>query len=106
MTALLEPYDYERRRLRLDTLILLRWIAIVGQTAALVFVYYFLDFEFPIGLCLVFIVASATLNFGLRFGTSGSFRLGDIEAAVLLGDRKSTRLNSSHIPLSRMPSSA
>ena len=24
----------------------------------------------------------------------------------LLGDRKSTRLNSSHIPLSRMPSSA
>jgi two-component system sensor histidine kinase RegB len=85
MTALPEPYDYERRRLRLDTLILLRWIAIVGQTAALVFVYYFLDFEFPIGLCLVFIVASATLNFGLRFGTSGSFRLGDIEAAVLLG---------------------
>ena len=25
---------------------------------------------------------------------------------VLVGDRKSTRLNSSHIPLSRMPSSA
>ena len=24
----------------------------------------------------------------------------------ILGDRKSTRLNSSHIPLSRMPSSA
>lgn len=85
MTALPEPYDYERRRLRLDTLILLRWIAIAGQTSALIFVYYFLDFEFPIGLCLVFIVASATLNFGLSFGTSGSFRLGDIEAAVLLG---------------------
>ena len=28
------------------------------------------------------------------------------EGRVLLGDRKSTRLNSSHIPLSRMPSSA
>ena len=27
-------------------------------------------------------------------------------AAVFFGDRKSTRLNSSHIPLSRMPSSA
>ena len=27
-------------------------------------------------------------------------------AAVLYGDRQSTRLNSSHIPLSRMPSSA
>ena len=28
------------------------------------------------------------------------------EVEVLTGDRKSTRLNSSHIPLSRMPSSA
>ena len=27
-------------------------------------------------------------------------------ACELIGDRKSTRLNSSHIPLSRMPSSA
>ena len=30
----------------------------------------------------------------------------DFENFPLLGDRKSTRLNSSHIPLSRMPSSA
>ena len=29
-----------------------------------------------------------------------------LEAAVSAQDRKSTRLNSSHIPLSRMPSSA
>ena len=29
-----------------------------------------------------------------------------LELEALLGDRKSTRLNSSHIPLSRMPSSA
>ena len=29
-----------------------------------------------------------------------------IEVALTWGDRKSTRLNSSHIPLSRMPSSA
>ena len=28
------------------------------------------------------------------------------DSSVLDGDRKSTRLNSSHIPLSRMPSSA
>ena len=31
---------------------------------------------------------------------------GALFVVVLLGDRKSTRLNSSHIPLSRMPSSA
>ena len=31
---------------------------------------------------------------------------GDIEGRVILEDRKSTRLNSSHIQKSRMPSSA
>ncbi|MCC3247053.1 ActS/PrrB/RegB family redox-sensitive histidine kinase [Methylocystis sp. WRRC1] len=80
-----DAYDDDARRLRLDTLIFLRWIAITGQTIALVTVYYFLGFDFPVGLCFVFIVASATLNFGLRYGTSRSFRLGDLEAAVLLG---------------------
>ena len=30
----------------------------------------------------------------------------DAKASKQIGDRKSTRLNSSHIPLSRMPSSA
>jgi two-component system sensor histidine kinase RegB len=85
MTSVQETFGNDVRRLRLDTLIFLRWIAIAGQTAALVFVYFILGFDFPVGLCFVFIVASATLNFGLRFGTSRSFRLGDIEAAFLLG---------------------
>ena len=31
---------------------------------------------------------------------------GNNHTATIYGDRKSTRLNSSHIPLSRMPSSA
>ena len=36
------------------------------------------------------------------------FQAGHVPGAELIpmGDRKSTRLNSSHIPLSRMPSSA
>ena len=41
-------------------------------------------------------VITVTTNTGWTIGTSGSQGL----------DRKSTRLNSSHIPLSRMPSSA
>ena len=85
MTTTRDPFQNDVRRLRLDTLIFLRWIAIAGQSTALIVVYYLLGFEFEIGLCFVFIVASATLNFGLRFGTSRSFRLGDIEAAFLLG---------------------
>ncbi len=79
-----EVYDVDSRRLRIGTLITLRWIAIVGQSIACLFVYFALNFEFPVGLCFVFIVASATLNFGLRFGTSGTFRLSDLEAVVLL----------------------
>ena len=35
-----------------------------------------------------------------------SFTYNLVQAFLVLGDRKSTRLNSSHIPLSRMPSSA
>lgn len=80
----LDVYDEDSRRLRVGTLITLRWFAIVGQSFACLFVYFFLEFDFPVGLCFVFIVASATLNFGLRFGTSGTFRLSDLEAAVLL----------------------
>jgi two-component system sensor histidine kinase RegB len=79
-----DVYDEDSRRLRVGTLILLRWIAILGQSFACLFVYFVLDFDFPVGLCFVFIVASGTLNFGLRFGTSGTFRLSDLEAVVLL----------------------
>lgn len=85
MTMTREHLDDDARRLRVDTLIFLRWLAVVGQTIASLYVYYVLGFDFPIGLCMVFIVASATLNIGLRYGTSRSFRLGDLEGAVLLG---------------------
>jgi two-component system sensor histidine kinase RegB len=83
MTTL--EYDYDARRLRMETLLMLRWVAITGQAAACIGVYFFLGFDFPVGLCFVFIGASATLNIGMRFGTPRSFRLGDVEAAVLLG---------------------
>ena len=37
---------------------------------------------------------------------AGMIKKSDLKDASITGDRKSTRLNSSHIPLSRMPSSA
>jgi two-component system sensor histidine kinase RegB len=79
-----DVYDEDSRRLRVGTLITLRWIAIFGQAIACLVVYFWMEFDFPVGLCFVFIVASATLNIGLRFGTSGTFRLSDLEALVLL----------------------
>ncbi|HXY57789.1 MAG TPA: ActS/PrrB/RegB family redox-sensitive histidine kinase [Methylocystis sp.] len=73
------------RHLRVETLVLLRWIAIIGQTIAILYVYYYLKFKFPIGLCFVAVATSAILNLALRAGAPRSFRLEDSEAAVLLG---------------------
>ncbi len=49
-------------RTRLRTFIGLRWIAVAGQTFAVLFVDFVLGFELPLGLCLGFIAASAWLN--------------------------------------------
>jgi len=74
----------EARRLRVETLILLRWLAIAGQMIATLGTYYILNFDFPIGMCFVAILTSAVLNVSLRIGMPRSFRLDDVEAAVLL----------------------
>ena len=80
-----DDFGKAARRLRVDTLIRLRWIAIFGQAIAILGVYYVLQFEFPIGQCLAAIATSGALNFALRLGTPRSFRLSNSEAAVLLG---------------------
>ena len=49
-------------RVRLRTLIMLRWMAVVGQTICVLVVYYGLGFELPLGLCLGVIAASAWVN--------------------------------------------
>ena len=67
-----------------------------------------------IWLLLGFAVALETAGaIGLRFSEGFTLALPSLAALVafalalyLVRDRKSTRLNSSHIPLSRMPSSA
>ena len=56
----------QRRQVRLDTLLRLRWFAIIGQTIAVLIVYYGLDFELPIWPCLAVITLSAWLNVLLR----------------------------------------
>lgn len=77
-------YDDDARRLRIGTLIFLRWLAIIGQGIAILIVYFVFRFEFPIGLCLVFLFASTLLNLGLRVSAARTSRLGDVEAAALL----------------------
>lgn len=52
-------------RTRLRTLITLRWVAIAGQTAAVLFVRFAMDFHLPLAPCLAAIAASAWFNLAL-----------------------------------------
>ena len=54
-------------RTRLRTFIALRWLAVAGQTAAVLFVAFVLHFDLPLAACLAIIAASAWLNVFLSF---------------------------------------
>ncbi len=54
-------------RARLRTFITLRWLAVAGQLAAVLFVHFGLGFALPLGYCLTAIAASAWLNVFLSF---------------------------------------
>ncbi|WP_421951908.1 ActS/PrrB/RegB family redox-sensitive histidine kinase [Pelagibacterium sp.] len=56
--------------MRLETLVLLRWLAISGQLITVVFVRYGLGYDVPLGACLLLIGLSVLVNAGLliRYG--------------------------------------
>ena len=72
-------------RLRLETLIRLRWLAIAGQSVAVLGVYFGLGVELPLALCLLVIALSAGLNILLRVLYPVTERLDSRRAAMLLG---------------------
>jgi two-component system sensor histidine kinase RegB len=72
------------RRLRVDTLVRLRWLAVFGQLTAVLFVHFVLGFPIPFGLCLLFIASSAWLNVVLRLRFGRTDRLEDPPAAATL----------------------
>jgi two-component system, sensor histidine kinase RegB len=74
----------QRRNVRLDTLLRLRWLAIIGQTIAVLVVYYVVEFQLPIWACLTVIALSAWLNIALRVRFSLTQRLEPTRAAWLL----------------------
>lgn len=73
------------RRLRLDTLTGLRWLAVTGQSIAILVTYYWLGFELPITLAFAAVAASAWLNVGLRLRYPVNHRVADGPATLLLG---------------------
>lgn len=72
------------RRLRVDTLVRLRWLAVAGQTAAVIGTHYGLGFALPAAPIFLVIAASAWLNIGLRIRFALNHRLEDGPAALLL----------------------
>lgn len=76
--------DAEIGMLRLRTLVRLRWLAIVGQTGAVLGVHFVLGFPLPLGLCLAVIAFSAWLNIFLTIRWRKSVRLHETHAGLLL----------------------
>lgn len=71
-------------RLRLQTIVRLRWFAVIGQLLAVSIVHFGFGFEFPIGFCLLLIAASAWLNVFLSVRYPSRHRLSATFATVLL----------------------
>ncbi|WP_207456993.1 ActS/PrrB/RegB family redox-sensitive histidine kinase [Azospirillum sp. SYSU D00513] len=72
-------------RVTLRTLILIRWVAILGQSAAVLAVQFMLNFPMPLGPVLATIGASVLLNLVATAQRGGRLRLADPEAALYLG---------------------
>jgi two-component system sensor histidine kinase RegB len=71
--------------LRLRTLVRLRWLAVFGQTVAVLGVYWILGFSLPLGWCLAAIALSAWLNIFLTLRWRSNITLKESYAALLLG---------------------
>lgn len=80
-----DSIDLGRSRLRLQTLIRLRWVAVFGQTATVLGVYYGLGFVLPLMACLAVIGLSALSNIVLQARFPPSQRLRSMNAMLMLG---------------------
>jgi len=72
-------------RLRLQTIVRLRWLAVLGQSLTVIGAYWVLGIDLPIGGCLAVIALSAWLNVALRIRYPASQRLKSGYAFIMLG---------------------
>jgi two-component system sensor histidine kinase RegB len=66
-------------------LVRLRWLAVFGQTGAVLGVYWLMGFSLPLGWCLAAIALSAWLNIFLTLRWRSNVTLSEVYAALLLG---------------------
>jgi two-component system sensor histidine kinase RegB len=83
--AATERWDAGESRLRLQTLVRLRWVAVAGQLLTVLTVRFLFGFSLPIWSCLAVIALSAVLNAYLQTQFPPSKRLKSGFAASMLG---------------------
>ena len=71
-------------RVRLGTLNNLRWLAVAGQTSALIIVHFVLGYSLPLVFCIAPVAASAVLNIVLAAVFPAARRLTGREASAYL----------------------
>ena len=72
-------------RLRLQTIVRLRWLAVLGQSVTVIGAYWVIGIDLPIGWCLAVIALSAWINVVLRIRYPASQRLKSSYAFMMLG---------------------
>src|ERR1700754_5179625 len=77
-------FRHPQRYVRLDTILRLRWLAVLGQLAAIFIVVQGLEFDVPITPCLVIVSLSATVNLALQIAFNPMERMEPVYAAALL----------------------
>ncbi len=76
--------ETKRKSLKLDTLIRLRWLAIIGQFIAVFAVHFGLGFKLNLAGTLIIISLSACLNSVLRYKYPLNYRVDESSATALL----------------------
>ncbi|MBR1167552.1 ActS/PrrB/RegB family redox-sensitive histidine kinase [Bradyrhizobium liaoningense] len=77
-------FRHAQRHIRLDTILRLRWLAVLGQLAAIFIVAQGLEFNVEIVPCVSIIALSAALNLALQTAANPMRRLEPLQAAGLL----------------------
>jgi two-component system, sensor histidine kinase RegB len=78
-------FHHPQRPIRLDTILRLRWLAVLGQLVAIFIVAQGLEFDFEVVPCLIIVSVSALINLALQITFNPMQRLEPVHAAALLG---------------------
>jgi two-component system, sensor histidine kinase RegB len=80
----ISDFRHPRRHIRLDTILRLRWLAVLGQLVTIFIVVQGFEFDVEVVPCLTIVGLSALLNLGLQIALNPMQRLEPIHAAALL----------------------